>query len=42
VNRAQPIYTANPAIATVIEELTGTLRLAGIADPRRVATDRGQ
>ena len=39
VNRAQPIYTANPAVATVVEELTGTLRLAGIADPRRVATD---
>ena len=39
VQRAQPVYTADPPIVAVVEELTGTLRLAGIADPRRVATD---
>ena len=39
VDRAQPIYTADPPIVAVVEDLTRTLRLAGIADPRRVATD---
>lgn len=39
VQRTQPIYLANPPIHGVIEELTATLRRAGIADPLRVATD---
>jgi|SRR5687768_1330770 len=39
LSRAQPLYSADPPIITVVEELTGVLRLAGIADPRRVATD---
>ena len=39
IDRAQSIYSADPPIVNVIEELTATLRLAGIADPRRVATD---
>ena len=39
VGRAQPIYTADPPIVAVVEDLTHTLRLAGITDPRRVATD---
>jgi release factor glutamine methyltransferase len=39
IDRAQAIYTADPPIVAVVEDLTRTLRLAGIADPRRVATD---
>lgn len=39
IDRAQPIYTADPPIVAVVEDLTRMLRLAGIADPRRVATD---
>jgi release factor glutamine methyltransferase len=39
VHRAQPIYNADPSVLTIVEELTASLRLAGIADPRRVATD---
>ncbi len=39
VDRAQPLYSADRPILRVVEELAGTLRLAGIADPRRVATD---
>lgn len=39
MQRTQPLYHADPTILTVIEELTATLRLAGITDPRRVATD---
>jgi release factor glutamine methyltransferase len=39
IDRAQPVYSADPPIVHVVEELTATLRLAGIADPRRVATD---
>jgi release factor glutamine methyltransferase len=33
------VYSADPPVIAVVEDLTGTLRLAGIADPRRVATD---
>lgn len=39
VSRAQAIHTADPTVLTVVEELTASLRLAGIADPRRIATD---
>ena len=39
VDRAQPVYSADPPVVRVVEELTATLRYAGIADPRRVATD---
>ena len=39
IHRAQAIYNADPTVHAVVEELTGTLRLAGITDPRRVATD---
>lgn len=39
IQRSQPIYPANPRIHGVIEELTLTLRQAGVADPLRVATD---
>ena len=39
IHRAQAIYTADPTVHAVVEELTGSLRLAGITDPRRVATD---
>ena len=39
IDRAQLIYSANPPVFSVVEELSATLRLAGIADPRRVATD---
>jgi release factor glutamine methyltransferase len=39
VDRAQAVYTADPSILAVVEELTVTMRLAGITDPRRVATD---
>src|SRR5688500_12411637 len=37
--RAQAIYSADSSVVAVVEELTATLRLGGIADPRRVATD---
>ena len=39
IHRAQAIYNADPTVHAVVEELTGLLRLAGITDPRRVATD---
>jgi len=39
IHRAQAIYNADPTVHAVVEELTGSLRLAGITDPRRVATD---
>ena len=39
VSRAQAIQAADPTILAVVEELTTSLRVAGIADPRRVATD---
>lgn len=39
VSRAQAIQAADPTILAVVEELTTNLRLAGIADPRRVAMD---
>ena len=39
VSRAQAIQAADPTILAVVEELTTNLRVAGIADPRRVATD---
>ena len=39
VDRAQAIHSADPPVLFVVEELAATLRLAGIADPRRVATD---
>lgn len=39
VARAQPIHAADPTVLIVVEELTASLRLAGIADPRRIATD---
>ena len=39
IHRAQSIYSADPPVVSVIEELTATLRLGGIADPRRVSTD---
>ena len=39
VSRAQAIHAADPTVLTVVEELTSSLRLAGIADPRRIATD---
>ncbi len=38
-DRTSTLYAAQPAIFTVVEELTASLRLAGIADPRRVAND---
>src|SRR5687768_14120233 len=38
-DRAQAIYSADSSVVAVVEELTATLRLGGIADPRRVATD---
>ena len=37
--RSQAIYHADPTVLAIVEELTASLRLAGIADPRRVATD---
>ena len=37
--RSQAIYNADPSVHAVVEELTGSLRLAGITDPRRSATD---
>jgi release factor glutamine methyltransferase len=39
VSRAQAIHAADPTVTAVVEELTAKLRLAGIADPRRIATD---
>ena len=39
IDRAQPVYSADPPILKVVEDLTVRLRLSGIADPRRVATD---
>lgn len=39
---AQPLapgLMADPTVLAVVEELTATLRLAGVADPRRAATD---
>ena len=39
IDRAQPVYSADPPIVDVVEKMTVNLRLAGIADPRRVATD---
>ena len=39
IQRTQPLYDADPTVHAVVEELTASLRLAGIADPRRVATD---
>ena len=39
IQRTQPLYNADPTVHAVVEELTASLRLAGIADPRRVATD---
>lgn len=39
IHRPQAIYNADPTIHSVVEELTGSLRLAGITDPRRLATD---
>ena len=39
VSRTQPIHAADPTILAVVEELTANLRLAGLADPRRIATD---
>ena len=39
VSRAQAIHAADPTILAVVEELTANLRLAGITDPRRIATD---
>lgn len=39
MQRTQPLYNADPTVHAVVEELTGSLRLSGIADPRRVATD---
>lgn len=39
VSRAQAIHTADSTILTVVEELTASLRVAGLADPRRIATD---
>ncbi len=39
IHRVQAIYNADPTVHAVVEELTGSLRLAGITDPRRVATD---
>ena len=39
IHRSQAIYNADPSVHAVVEELTGSLRLAGITDPRRAATD---
>lgn len=39
IHRAVAIYNADPTVHAVVEELTGLLRLGGITDPRRVATD---
>ena len=39
VDRTPPPYTPDAPVVSVVEELTATLRLGGIADPRRVATD---
>ncbi|MEO8575975.1 MAG: peptide chain release factor N(5)-glutamine methyltransferase [Gemmatimonadales bacterium] len=39
IHRSQAIYNADPTVHAVVEELTGSLRLAGITDPRRIATD---
>ena len=39
VSRSQAIHSANPTILAVVEDLTASLRLAGLADPRRVSTD---
>ncbi len=39
IDRTSSVYTAKPAIFAVVEDLTASLRLAGIADPRRVAND---
>jgi release factor glutamine methyltransferase len=38
-SRAQAVYSADSSVLAVVEELTRTLRLGGITDPRRVATD---
>lgn len=38
-DRTRSRYTADSAVIAIVEELASTLRLAGIADPRRVATD---
>lgn len=37
--RAQPLHNADPTVLDVVEDLSRYLRLAGIADPRRVGTD---
>lgn len=39
VSRSQAIHSADPTVLTVVEDLAASLRLAGIADPRRIATD---
>lgn len=39
IDRAQPIYSADQPVVAVVEDLSAALRLAGIADPRRIATD---
>ena len=39
VSRSQAIHAADPTVLTVVEELTSSLRLAGISDPRRISTD---
>ena len=39
IDRHQAVYSADSSVLAIVEELTGTLRLGGIADPRRVATD---
>lgn len=38
-DRSRSGYTADSAVIAIVEELASTLRLAGITDPRRVATD---
>ena len=37
--RVEPAYAADASVFSVTEELTMGLRFAGIADPRRIATD---
>jgi release factor glutamine methyltransferase len=37
--RSHPVYVTDPTVHAVVEELTASLRIAGIADPRRISTD---
>ncbi len=39
IDRTPSVCTAQPTILTIVEDMTASLRLAGIADPRRVAND---